>query len=53
MRPMLDIYLTVIKVIQRKMGVVRVIYHQGTTHTITVLGLEVAVIPKCSLRYSN
>jgi hypothetical protein len=48
--PTLEINLTIVNVIQATMRVPRIIYNQGTTQAITILGLEMAVVPERPLR---
>jgi hypothetical protein len=47
--PELDTDLTVVDVIQSTLRVVGIIDDKDTTDTITVLGLVMTVIPKCTL----
>jgi hypothetical protein len=46
----LEINLTVVNVIQMKTRVPWIMYNQGTTQAITILGLEMAVVQERPLR---
>ena len=46
-------YLTVVNVIEITVGVIRIINNQGSTQAITILGLEMAMIPICPLKYQR
>ena len=43
------VILTIINVIQMLLGIIWIVNNQSTTQPIAVLGLEVAVIPVCTL----
>jgi hypothetical protein len=45
-----DLTLTIIDVIKLEMGIFRVIDNQGTAQAITILILEMAVVPVCPLQ---
>jgi hypothetical protein len=45
-----DVFLTIVNVVQVLMGIIWIVDDQSTTQPITILVLEVAVIPVCALK---
>ena len=45
-----DVFLTIINVVQVLLRIIWIIDDQNSTQAITVLGLEVTVIPVCALK---
>jgi hypothetical protein len=51
--PKFRISLTVVDVIKTTMGVIWIVYNQGSTQAITILGLEMAMVPECPLKIAS
>ena len=48
-----EISLTVVNVIETTMGVILIVYNQGSTQAITILGLEMAMVPERPLKIAS